>query len=117
MESGSPDDRSRQNNLLYPELYCTYNLPMITFDETKRLANAAKHGVDMAVLSGFFDGALLTREDTRHAYTERRFQSVGWHEGTLLFVVWTPGEDEWPHIISARKAVKHEREAWARCVG
>lgn len=113
----SPDSRSRQDNLLYPGLYCTYNLPMITFDETKRQANIAKHGVDMAELSGFFDGALLTREDTRYAYTEQRFQSVGWHEGILLFVVWTPGEDEWPHIISARKAVKHEREAWARCDG
>jgi uncharacterized DUF497 family protein len=87
---------------------------MITFDETKRQTNIAKHGIDLAVLSGFFDGDLLTREDVREAYGELRFQSVGWHAGEMLFVVWTPGDDEWPHIISARKAEKHEREAWTR---
>ena len=87
---------------------------VITFDETERQGNIAKHGIDLAALSGFFDGDLLTREDARESYGESRFQSVGWHEGELLFVVWTPGDDEWPHIISARKAEKHEREAWTR---
>lgn len=90
---------------------------MITFDEDKRRANRAKHGIDFALLAAFFDGALLTREDTRFAYGELRFQSIGWHAGEMLFVVWTPGEDEWPHIISARKAEKHEREAWQRYLG
>ncbi len=86
---------------------------MITYDGTKRQANIAKHGIDLAALSDFFDGDLLTREDVSEAYGELRFQSVGWHAGEMLFVVWTPN-DEWPHIISARKAEKHEREAWAR---
>lgn len=86
----------------------------VTFDEAKRHANLVKHGIDLAALSGFFDGDLLTREDTREAYGELRFQSVGWHMDGMLFVVWTPGGSEWPHIISARKAEKHEREAWAR---
>ncbi len=62
----------------------------------------------------FFDADLLTREDARAAYGELRFQSIGWHMGEMLFVVWTPGNDEWPHIISARKAEKHECEAWTR---
>ncbi len=87
---------------------------MIIFDEAKRRANLAKHGIDLAKLSDFFDGNLLTREDARESYEELRFQSIGWHEAELLFVVWTPGDDEWPHIISARKAEKHEREAWTR---
>lgn len=51
---------------------------MVTFDEAKRQANIVKHGIDLAALSGFFDGDLLTREDTRAAYGELRFQSVGW---------------------------------------
>ena len=63
---------------------------MVTYDETKRRANITKHGVDMAALSGFFDGDLLTREDQREAYGEMRFQSIGWHAGEMLFVVWTP---------------------------
>ncbi len=87
---------------------------MITFDEAKCQANIVKHGVDFAALSGFFDADLLTREDARAAYGELRFQSIGWHMGEMLFVVWTPGNDEWPHIISARKAEKHECEAWTR---
>ena len=32
----------------------------------------------------------MTREDTRVAYGEPRLQSVGWHGGEMLFVVWTP---------------------------
>ena len=87
---------------------------MIRYDETKRQANIVKHGIDLAALLDFFDGDLLTREDVRVAYGEWRFQSVGWHAGEMLFVVWTPGDDEWPNIISARKAEKHECEAWAR---
>lgn len=86
---------------------------MVTYDEAKRQTNITKHGVDLAVLSSFFDSDLLTREDTREAYSEARFQSIGWHAGEMLFVVWTPNDDEWPHIISARKAEKHECEAWA----
>lgn len=53
---------------------------MITFDKTKRQTNIAKNGIDLAALSGFFDGDLLTREDVRESYGELRFQSVGWHE-------------------------------------
>jgi uncharacterized DUF497 family protein len=89
-------------------------LNMVTYDERKRQTNIAKHGIDVATLSDFFDGDLLTREDTRTAYGELRFQSVGWCADQLLFVVWTPDDNEWFHVISARKALKHEREAWAR---
>jgi len=41
-------------------------------------------------------------------------QSIGLFNGVALFVVWTPrGEDgEIPHLISARKAVSHEQNAW-----
>ena len=60
---------------------------MITFDESKRQANIAKHGIDLAALSNFFDGDLLTREDARESYGELRFQSIGWHAEELLFVV------------------------------
>ena len=72
---------------------------MISYDETKRQANIAKHGIDLAAMSGFFDGDLLTREDASQAYGELRFQSVGWHEGYMLFVVWTPGDNEWPTLF------------------
>lgn len=89
---------------------------MITWEESKRRINLDQHGIDFADLEPFFDGDLLTREDTREAHNERRFQSIGVIYGVTLFVVWTPrGEtgDE-PRLISARKAIGHEERAWSQ---
>lgn len=87
---------------------------MITWDERKRQQNLEDHGIDFADLEEFFDGGLLTREDKRQAYGEVRFQSVGVMNDVALFVVWTPrGEDgDVAHLLSARKAEKHEHKAW-----
>lgn len=87
---------------------------MNTWDSTKRLRNLKDHGVDFAELEGFFDGDLLTREDRREAYGESRYQSLGVFHGVVLFMAWTPrGEHgDIPHLISARKADKHEQQAW-----
>ncbi|WP_293370061.1 BrnT family toxin [Nevskia sp.] len=86
---------------------------MNPWDEAKRELNFRAHGVDFADLEGFLDGDLLTREDLREAYRERRFQSVGMVNEVALFVVWTPRGDEGdtPHLISARKAENHEHKA------
>lgn len=87
---------------------------MTTWDEAKRRRNLKDHGIDFADLEGFFDGDLLTREDARAGYGEVRYQSIGMFNGIALFVAWTPrGEqgDE-PHLISARRAVSHEKQAW-----
>ena len=93
---------------------CIYNVTMYTWDEAKRLRNLKDHGIDFSGLVDFFDGDLMTREDTREAYREQRFQSVGVSNGVVLYVVWTPrGMDvSTPHLISARKAEKHETKKW-----
>jgi uncharacterized protein len=85
-----------------------------TWDERKRQRNLKDHGVDFADLERFFDGDLLTREDKREAYGEARYQSVGMINDVALFVVWTPRskEGDVAHLISARKAEKHECKAW-----
>jgi uncharacterized DUF497 family protein len=86
---------------------------LITWDHHKRLRNLTDHGIDLDDLDGFFDGELFTIEDLREPYGETRFQSIGVFNGVLLFVVWVPrGGDDVPHVISARKAVKHEKQAW-----
>ena len=87
---------------------------MNTWDDSKRVQNIKDHDVDFAALDDFFGGDLLTREDTRKAYQEQRFQSVGVFHGVALFVVWTPRGEEGdiPHLISARKAENHEYKAW-----
>lgn len=50
----------------------------------------------------------------REAYGEPHFQSIGVFNGVALFVVWTPrGEHgDIPHLISARRAESHEKQAW-----
>lgn len=98
-------------------MQCVYTIWLVnTWDETKRTRNLAEHGIDFAGLDDFFLGDLLTREDTREAYGEPRFQSIGLINGVVLFVVWTPrgAHGEVAHLISARKAVAHEQEAWLR---
>ena len=89
---------------------------MHTWDERKRRRNLKDHGVDFADLEDFFGGDLLTREDPREAYGERRYQSVGRVNGVVLFVVRTPRGEEGdiPQLISARKAVNHEEKSGAR---
>jgi len=89
---------------------------MNTWDETKRRRNLKDHGIDFSDLEDFFSGDLLTREDLRETYAERRYQSVGVFNGVALFVVWTPRgkEGDIPHLISARKAENHEEKSWAR---
>jgi len=89
---------------------------MNTWDETKRHRNLHDHGIDFHDLEGFFSGDLLTREDAREAYGERRYQSIGVFNGVALFVVWTPRGEEGDiaHLISARKAINHEYQAWSR---
>lgn len=87
---------------------------MNTWDSHKCEQNLKDHGIDFVDLEGFFDGDLLTREDTRTTYSEQRFQSIGVFNGVALFVVWTPrGEEgERAHLISARKAENHEYKTW-----
>ncbi|MGH8474817.1 MAG: BrnT family toxin [Methylococcales bacterium] len=89
---------------------------MITWDESKRAMSLKDHRIDFADLDPFFDGDLLTREDTRESYGERRFQSIGLINGVALFVIWTPRgvTGDIPHVISARKAVNHEQKAWSQ---
>ena len=86
----------------------------LTWDPRKRLTNIRGHGIDFADLHGFFDGDLVTFEDRRVSYGESRYCSVGLMNGVEVFVVWTPrGSDgDCPHVISARKAQRHEAQAW-----
>lgn len=86
----------------------------IQWDEAKRRDNLRTHGVDFRDLTDFFSNDLLTCEDVRYGYPERRFQSIGWVRGHVLFVVWTPVDEDGTtlHLISARRATRHEAKTW-----
>lgn len=62
----------------------------------------------MAQAKDVFAGPTLTVEDDRRDYGEDRFITIGFLDGTMVVLVWTPrgGADR---IISMRKANERER--------
>jgi uncharacterized DUF497 family protein len=81
------------------------------WDENKRLANIAKHGIDFADAAQVFEGPIREREERRRDYREDRFSTVGEVDGRLLYVVYTRRRDR-IRIISARRAGQDEREEY-----
>jgi uncharacterized DUF497 family protein len=82
-------------------------LSTFTWDEAKRLSNLRKHGIDFADAERVFCGFTLTAEDTRVAYGERRFLTLGLLEDQVVSVTHTERGDD-IRIISIRTATKHE---------
>lgn len=80
---------------------------MFTWDEPKRQENIEKHCIDFADAEDIFAGYTVTAEDTREAYGEPRFLTLGLLHGEVVSITHTPREDD-DHIISIRKATKHE---------
>lgn len=76
------------------------------WDEAKRQANVAKHGLDFLRVTRIFDGPVVTRHSPRGA--EDRFVSIGWLDGRLVAAVWTTRGDN-IRLISARSARDGER--------
>ena len=75
------------------------------WDEAKRAANLAKHGVDFADAVGALeDPAALTLEDGE-AQGECRYVTLGMgFTGRVLLVIWTERLADSIRIISARSA-------------
>lgn len=84
---------------------------MVTYDETKRQANIQNHGFDFIGCEVVFAGFTITREDARDAYGELRLQTLGLWAGVVVFVVHTERGDA-DHVISIRKAEKHEERIY-----
>jgi hypothetical protein len=84
-----------------------YDERMVTWDESKRRRNIKEHGFDFADCETIFDGPTVSWDDDRVAYGEQRINLLGWLHGTVVHMTYTERGDE-PHIISLRKAEKHE---------
>jgi uncharacterized protein len=80
---------------------------MFAWDETKRRGNLKKHGIDFVDAEKIFAGVTLTAEDTREAYGEPRFLTLGLLEDQVVSVTHTERGDD-VRIISIRKATKYE---------
>lgn len=81
----------------------------LEFDAVKRATTLELRGLDMARAGEVFDGPTLTVEDERRDYGETRYVTVGFLDGTMVVLVWTPRDDGY-RIISMRKANERERK-------
>ena len=80
---------------------------MTTWDEAKRRQNIENHGFDFAGCEAIWDNFTITREDIRQAYGEKRLVTFGILDGDPVVMVHTERRAG-SHIISLRKAEKHE---------
>lgn len=85
---------------------------MITYDEEKRLSNLEKHGFDFVGAASFFESFHITREDSRGEYGEQRFQTLGLYGSVVVVMMIHTPRDNVDHIISIRKANKHEQKRY-----
>ena len=79
------------------------------WDESKRIFNLRKHGIDFSDVAAVFDSLIVTVEDERFDYGEKRFVTFGLLQGRVVAIVHTEG-DGYIRIISARKATKYEQQ-------
>ena len=80
---------------------------MFTWDESKRKQNIKTHGLDFAGCDAIWDHFTETREDKRQNYGEERLVCFGLLATEVVVMVYTE-RPKGPHVISLRKAVKHE---------
>jgi len=85
---------------------------MITYDEEKRLSNLEKHGFDFVGAASVFESFHITREDSRGEYGEQRFQTLGLYGNVVVVMMIHTPRDNIDHIISIRKANKHEQKQY-----
>lgn len=63
----------------------------------------------MARAANMWFGPTLTVEDDRRDYGEARYITVGYLDGDMVVLVWTP-RDEACRVISMRRANERERQ-------
>lgn len=87
----------------------------VEWDEEKRRANIAKHGVDFQYAALIFEGVTLSRIDDRLDYSEERMISLGMVEDECFVVVHTE-RNGCTRIISAWKGGRDERRYYSEGV-
>jgi uncharacterized protein len=84
---------------------------MWDWDEAKRQANLAKHGVDFAMVSRFDWTGAVIEPDARFDYGELRLIATGMVGDRLHVVIYTERDGQ-KRIIGLRKANSREFERW-----
>ncbi len=86
------------------------------WDEAKRKANIAKHGIDFLDVPEMFTNLILIGPDVRKDYGETRKIGFGFIRGRLMAVVFTEREPTTIRIISARKANTREETYYQEAI-
>jgi uncharacterized DUF497 family protein len=86
---------------------------MLTWDESKRKLNIKNHGFDFAGCDVIWDHFTVTREDTRQNYGEARLVCFGVLGREAVVMVYTE-RSAGAHVISLRKAEKHEARYYSQ---
>lgn len=86
------------------------------WDEAKRKANIAKHGIDFLDVPEMFTSLMLVGTDTRKDYGETRKIGFGFIRGRLVVVAFTEREPTLIRIISARKANTREKTCYQEAI-
>jgi uncharacterized DUF497 family protein len=82
-------------------------------DNGKAAVNLRKHGVDFTdAIAALEDPNRLEEIDDQFAYGEERIQVIRMAQRDFLFVVVTARSENICRIISARKATRHEQDAY-----
>jgi uncharacterized DUF497 family protein len=88
----------------------------ITYDPVKRQATLKDRGLDFEDASAVFMGTVFDIPDARREYGEPRVRTVGYLNGRMVMVVWTPrGEDR--HVFSMRKTNEREQARFRKQLG
>jgi uncharacterized DUF497 family protein len=85
----------------------------ISYDSRKNARNIAERGLDFERAADFvWESASIARDDRQH-YPEPRFVAVGYLDGRLHVLCFTPAHDG-IRVISFRKANERERKRYEK---
>ena len=87
------------------------------WDEDKNWENVRRHRIDFADVPPLFDGPMFVTLDTRRDYGEDRMVGMGLLGHAVLVVVFVELAQDTIRLISARKALRHERERFKEEIG
>jgi uncharacterized DUF497 family protein len=82
------------------------------WDSAKAELNRQLHGIAFEDAARIFDGSTLDVADTREDYDENRFIAIGMMFGIEIVVVYATRGEDVIRLIPARKATRHERQAY-----
>lgn len=88
-----------------------------TWDLRKNRSNLTRHGITFEDAVRIFDGPTLEAVDDRFDYGEIRVYAIGVANGAETAVIYTDASATERRIISARRAERHEREAYWKSIG